>query len=571
MKKLKQVISVLLVPALLTGAVSCGQNNANQDADIQAAITQNVGQNVYYETNAPMEEAEKIAYDAAMNAENEAASAAASEAASKAEAAAKAAAEAVSKAQSMVASAAYAAAVTFMQPGSQQSSDYGRLIENPFISTADNAISTFSADVDTASYTYFRKLMSYDWKLDEIIRQAGSSIRTEEMINYFDYNYADPIDGNLFGIKSQVGPCPWNEDAVLLQLGLKADDAVTSKGNNLVFLIDVSGSMRTEDKLPLLKTAFTYLTETLTSDDVVSIVTYSGKESVVLEGCKGTYTARILGAVNALEANGSTNGQAGLQKAYEIAAQYYIEGGNNRIILASDGDLNVGIRSPEELKQFVEEKRDAGIYLTTLGFGTGNYRDANMETLADHGNGVYHYIDGASEAEKIFGTDLLSTLYTVAEDVKMQITFNQQAVAEYRLVGYENRLLNEEDFEDDTKDAGEVGAGHTVTVCYELILTEEAKSASVMTAADLAIRYKYPGESESRLITGDIDIGSSVPAVDDDFVFIAAVAEFSMILHQSEYTEQAAIGRISETLRDLQLDDVYKQEFRELVSKLAQK
>ncbi len=448
--------------------------------------------------------------------------------------------------------------------------DYGKVIENPFISTAEYNVSTFSADVDTASYTYFRKLMSYDWSLEEIIREAGSAIRTEEMINYFDYDYADPIDGLMFGIKAQVGPCPWNEDAALLQLGLKANDAVSTQGNNLVFLIDVSGSMNSDDKLPLLKTAFTYLTESLTSEDTVSIVTYSGQESVLLEGCKGTYTDRILKAVNSLGAGGSTNGQAGLQKAYEIAAKYYIKGGNNRIILASDGDLNVGIRSPEELKQFVAEKRDAGIYLTTLGFGTGNYRDANMEALADNGNGVYHYIDGASEAEKIFGTDLLSTLYTVAEDVKMQLTFNQAAVAKYRLVGYENRLLNEEDFEDDTKDAGEVGAGHTVTVCYELILTEEAKSAPVITVADLDIRYKHPGESESRLISGDIGIGSTVPVADDaDFVFIAAVAEFSMILHESEYTDAESLQRIYEALKSLKLDDPYKKEFRDLIAKLV--
>jgi len=581
MKKTK-LLSVFLSAALLLGLTACGHSAPNAESvyadDVLPDAVKNSCDDVVISSTASAKE-NSSEYDAALQS-SAAAEKAEQEAAlqyAQAEAAAKYAAEAASAASKAAASAMYIVPVEPpVIPGQippfvgQKPENYGKLIENPFIGTADNNISTFSADVDTASYTYFRKLMSYDWKLEEIIRQAGSAIRTEEMINYFDYNYADPIDGYLFGVKSQVGPCPWNEDAVLLQLGLKADEAVSTKGNNLVFLIDVSGSMRSEDKLPLLKTAFTYLTETLSSDDVVSIVTYSGQERVVLEGCKGTYTDQILKAVNNLESGGSTNGQAGLQKAYEIAAKYYIEGGNNRIILASDGDLNVGIRSPEELKQFVSEKRDAGIYLTTLGFGTGNYRDANMEALADNGNGSYHYIDGASEAEKIFGTDLLSTLYTVAEDVKMQLTFNQAAVAKYRLVGYENRLLNEEDFEDDTKDAGEVGAGHTLTVCYELILTEEAKSAPVITAANLDIRYKYPGESQSQLMSGDIDIGTSVPAADDaDFAFIAAVAEFSMILHESEYTDEASLGRIYETLKLLKLEDPYQREFRDLVAKLA--
>ncbi len=449
--------------------------------------------------------------------------------------------------------------------------EYGKLIENPFISTAENKVSTFSADVDTASYTYFRKLMGYGWSLSEIIAQAGSSIRTEEMINYFDYDYVEPGEGQLFGVKTQIAPCPWNEDAVLMQLGLKADEMISTKGNNLVFLIDVSGSMRSDDKLPLLQTAFTYLTETLSSDDIVSIVTYSGREAVLLEGCKGTYTDQILKAVNSLDANGSTNGQAGLQKAYEIAAKYLIEGGNNRIILASDGDLNVGIRNPDELKAFVEEKRDAGIYLTTLGFGTGNYRDANMEALADNGNGVYHYIDCAAEAEKIFGDDLLSTLYTVAEDVKMQITFDPQYVREYRLVGYENRLLNEEDFEDDTKDAGEVGAGHTLTVCYELVLTENAATPTAeMELMKLAIRHKAPGEDVSQLNEYPVTGASYTATPDNDFKFICAVAELSMILHASEYTSPENLAAIRDELAALPLgDDMYKEAFRDMVAKLV--
>jgi hypothetical protein len=254
--------------------------------------------------------------------------------------------------------------------------------------------------------------------------------------------------------------------------------------------------MRSSDKLGLLKKAFTYLTENIGNDDVISIVTYAGGERVVLEGCSGAKKAKILTAVNSLEANGSTNGEAGLKKAYQIAEKYYIEGGNNRIIMASDGDLNVGISSVDGIKKLVEEKRDAGVFMSVLGFGTGNYKDDKMETIADCGNGVYYYIDSEIEAEKIFGAELFSTLYTVAKDVKLQLTFNPEYITAYRLVGYENRMLANEDFENDTKDAGEVGAGHQVTVCYELCLTEAAMTEGA-NWLELAVNYKLPDETVS--------------------------------------------------------------------------
>lgn len=455
--------------------------------------------------------------------------------------------------------------------------DYGKFIENKFIKTEDADVSTFSADVDTASYAYFRKLVNQGYSLKELISFAGQSVRTEEMLNYFSYEYSAPEEGQLFGVNSYITGCPWNSDAVLLTLGLRADDAVASKGNNLVFLIDVSGSMRSSDKLELLKTAFTYLTEQLTENDTVSIVTYSGREAVVLTGCPGNKTEKILSAVRNLEASGSTNGQAGLEKAYSLAADYFIEGGNNRIIMASDGDLNVGISSAEELKKFVETKRDQGIYLSVLGFGTGNYRDSNMEALADNGNGVYYYIDGAAEAEKIFGQDLLGTLYTVAEDVKLQITFDKTYVESYRLVGYENRLLEKEDFEDDTKDAGDVGAGHTVTVCYELILTEAVESSISVTGGEipeqqwmtLAVRHKAPGETQSQL--NEYSIGSKqYGGATDDIKFMCAVIETAMLLHESEYLVDISLENIISSLDGLDLSgDAYKEEFRELLKKLA--
>lgn len=443
-----------------------------------------------------------------------------------------------------------------------------KFIENQFIKVSENDVSTFSADVDTASYTYFRKMVSQGYSLEDIISMAGVSMRTEEMLNYFSYDYKAPEAGQLFGVNSFITDCPWNSDAVLLTLGLRADDAVESAGNNLVFLIDVSGSMRSADKLELLKTSFRYLTEQLTEKDTVSIVTYSGNERVVLTGCPGSQKQRILTAVDSLEAGGATNGQAGLQKAYSIAADYFIEGGNNRIIMASDGDLNVGISSAEELKSYVETKRDQGIYLSVLGFGTGNYRDANMEAIANNGNGVYYYIDGAAEAEKIFGNDLLGTLYTVAKDVKLQLTFDPAYVDSYRLVGYENRLLNKEDFEDDTKDAGEVGAGHTVTVCYELILTDAASEVGDPWIK-LAVRHKAPDAVKSQLNEYFIGNDDYKRPATDDVKFMCAVIETAMLLHRSEYLEGVTLKDIIKDLDALDLSgDYYKAEFRDILKKL---
>lgn len=447
----------------------------------------------------------------------------------------------------------------------------GSFIENEFINVADEPVSTFSADVDTASYSYFRKLVSQGLGINEIINYAGSSVRTEEMINYFKYDYTQPTDGELFGITAKAAPCPWNQDAVLFMLGLQAETAVNASGNNLVFLIDVSGSMMSDDKLPLLKKAFTKLTEQLGEDDIVSIVTYSGKEKVVLDGCEGTKTTDILKAVNALKASGSTNGEAGLRMAYDIAKKHYITGGNNRIIMASDGDLNVGMSSAADLEEYVSEKRSEGIYISVLGFGTGNYRDANMEAIADNGNGIYYYIDGETEANKVFGTDLLGTLYTVAEDVKLQLTFDPEHVSSYRLVGYENRLLDNEDFEDDTKDAGEVGAGHSVTVCYELILTEGAMTDDGEWMK-LAIRYRLPSDTESTLREYSIDRSVYTDAADDEFKFVCAVIETAMIIHRSPYIDELGIGDVLTLLSTLDLtSDQYKTEFADIVRTLVMK
>lgn len=440
------------------------------------------------------------------------------------------------------------------------------LLKGSFTSTADQPFSTFSADVDTASYTYFRKLANAGYGFMQL-QNSGNNFRIEEFINYFKYDVEQPKDGELFGVRTEIVPCPWENGNLLFRVTLQAEEAKPSAGNNLVFLIDVSGSMTSQDKLPLLKKAFSYLVGNLGANDTISIVTYSGREEVVLEGCNGLQTDRIMNAINSLKASGSTNGEAGLTMAYRIAEAQFIEGGNNRIIMASDGDLNVGISSSSELKNYIEQKRDQGVYLSVLGFGTGNYRDANMEALADNGNGVYYYIDGESEAEKVFGTDLAGTMYAVANDVKLQVEFDPEMVESYRLVGYDNRVLDKEDFENDAKDAGDVGASHQVTVVYEIkpIFKSGPVKTTMMT---LRVRYKNPGESLSLL--NEYAIAPNVSEASEDMRFITAVIETVALMNNRDYKGDITVESIYGELLELRLEDAYKTEFRELVEKLVQ-
>ena len=444
--------------------------------------------------------------------------------------------------------------------------DKPSFIENPFISTEKNNISTFSADVDTASYTYFRKMVGRGYNLQQLIN-SGAAFRTEDFINYFRYDVPTPVEDELFGVETELSACPWNEESLILRLTLQAEKAVNAGSNNLVFLIDVSGSMSSTDKLPLLKKAFSYLVANLDADDTVSIVTYSGREDVVLDGASGIETNKIMNAINNLDASGSTNGEAGLTMAYQIAEKHFKADGNNRIIMASDGDLNVGISSQAELTAYIEEKREQGVYLSVLGFGTGNYQDAKMEALADNGNGVYYYIDGETEAEKVFGTDLLGTLYTVAEDVKLQLEFNPARVESYRLVGYENRTMANEDFENDAKDAGEVGASHQVTVCYEIKLKENCEIEENASFITLRVRYKNPGEEMSLL--NEYQISDAVSDMSDDQRFVLSVIELCMMLHKSEYIGDTTFESIVAELNSLELTDPYKIEFRELLRGLT--
>lgn len=458
--------------------------------------------------------------------------------------------------------------------------EYSTLEENPYMSVALSPLSTFSADVDTASYANLRRMITSGYTAADI---PSGAVRTEEMLNYFTYDYNGPKKGEPFGVTATISPCPWNENAELLVLGLQTEaiDFSEAPDSNLVFLIDVSGSMYDENKLPLLKQAFGLLIDNLGEKDRVSIVTYASYNEVVLEGVPGSEKDTILDALNGLEAGGSTNGGEGIMTAYALAEKYFIKGGNNRIILATDGDLNVGITSQSDLHDLVEEKRETGVFLSVLGFGMGNYSDTRMETLADYGNGNYAYIDSLSEARKVLVEEMGATLVTVAKDVKLQIEFNPAVVSEYRLIGYENRTMAAEDFDNDEKDAGEIGAGHSVTVVYEIITCDNAESSGNelryqnTQLSDLAlnsdewmtlsIRYKEPDGDTSKLLEYPIGADDYTEKPSDDFVFAAAVAEFSMALRGSEYLGDGSYEDILDMLDDIDLDDEYKEEFYNLV------
>ncbi len=458
--------------------------------------------------------------------------------------------------------------------------EYSTVEENPFMSVALSPLSTFSADVDTASYANLRRMIQSGYTVDDI---PSGAVRTEEMLNYFTYDYDGPKKDEPFGVTATISECPWNENAELLVLGLQTEeiDFSDAPDSNLVFLIDVSGSMYDQNKLPLLKQAFELLIDNLGEKDSVSIVTYASYNEVVLEGVPGSEKDTILEALNGLEAGGSTNGGEGIITAYELAEEYFIEGGNNRVILATDGDLNVGMTSESELHDLVEEKRESGVFLSVLGFGTGNYSDTRMETLADYGNGNYAYIDSISEARKVLVEEMGATLVTVAKDVKLQIEFNPAVVAEYRLIGYENRTMAAEDFDNDEKDAGEIGAGHSVTVVYEIVTCENAKedddelryqntqlSEVALNSNEwmtLSVRYKEPDEDTSKLLEYPIGADNYTQTPSDDFIFAAAVAEFSMALRGSEYLGDGSYEDILDMLEDIKLDDEYKEEFYNLV------
>ncbi len=462
--------------------------------------------------------------------------------------------------------------------------EYSALEEPGFKAVANDPLSTFSADVDTASYSNLRRMIEDGYTLMEIPEGA---VRIEEMLNYFSYDYKLPEKKEPFGVTTVIGDCPWNQEAKLLQIGLKTQEIDFSEApdSNLVFLLDVSGSMYTDDKLPLLQKALRMLVQELGGKDTVSIVTYAGEDCVVLEGESGSHQEEIIAAVSALEAGGSTNGADGIETAYELAERYFIKGGNNRVILATDGDLNVGPSSESELDALIKEKKASGVYLTVLGFGTGNIKDNKMETLADHGNGNYAYIDSVGEAKKVLVEQMGATLVTVAKDVKLQVEFNPAYIKGYRLLGYENRALATEDFDDDTKDAGEIGAGHMVTALYEIVPVDskqeipETKLKYQESQTDtgvkngewlnLKIRYKEPEEQESILKEYPVKEEDYAKEPSEDFYFAAAVAEFGLILRDSAYKGEASFENVRALLKKVDTDeDDYKDEFVYLVKKL---
>ena len=514
-----------------------------------------------------------------------------------------------------------------VQPGSDpemNTENYAAIEERGFVSPLAEALSTFSADVDTASWSNIRRFLNMGMAV------PADAVRVEEMINYFPYGYEGPVDDTPFAVHPELGTCPWNTSHLLMRIGIQGRriDKAALPSSNLVFLLDVSGSMDDPLKLPLVKSAFSLLVEQLKPTDRVSIVTYAGADQVVLEGASGEDRARIQAAINDLAAGGSTAGAQGIITAYQLAERNFLEGGNNRVILATDGDFNVGISSDGELKRLIEREREKGVFLSVLGFGTGNLKDSRMESLADNGNGNYAYIDSLNEARKVLVGEMGGTLFTIAKDVKFQVEFNPAMVKGYRLIGYENRMLAAEDFNNDAKDAGDIGAGHSVTALYELIPATsdeavpgvdglkyqntgtgaaETTSAVIVTDAEgeadsaegetgsaegesgsaegesgsvavkpsasrewmtVKIRYKAPDDATSRLLEIPIPEEALSARVSDDFTFQAAVAEAGLVLRGSAYASQATMDHaVSLATSVLGADEGgYRSEFVALMS-----
>jgi len=499
------------------------------------------------------------------------------------------------------------------EDGRWSTETYDHIVENPFLAVTHNRLSTFSIDVDTASYANMRRF------LNQGQLPPPDAVRIEELVNYFDYDYPLPTGSDPFSVSVDVADCPWKTDHLLARIGIKGQEFAPEERPpaNLVFLIDVSGSMQSPNKLALLKQAMRMLVDELAYDDYVAMAVYAGASGLVLPSTSCDSKGVILNALDRLRAGGSTNGGAGIQLAYDTAVDNFIEGGINRVILATDGDFNVGTTSQGELVRMIEEKAKSGVFLSVLGFGMGNYKDSTLEKLADKGNGNYAYIDTLNEAQKVLVDQMGGTLFTIAKDVKIQIEFNPAEVNAYRLIGYENRMLRAEDFNDDTKDAGEIGAGHTVTAFYEIVpagvdidlpdvdplkyqgaptggsLDDEgprglkpaaqdsdsipagrngesvaaAQSGELMT---VKLRYKEPDGDTSKLIEVVARDGGSVfDDMSDDFVFGASVASFGMLLRGSQYSGDFTFDAVRETASTALGEDPfgYRTEFVALVEK----
>ncbi len=460
---------------------------------------------------------------------------------------------------------------------------YAEITENPFLETSRAPLSTFSIDVDTASYANVRRY------LNDGRRPPKDAVRIEELINYFEYDYPQPIGNVPFSVNTEVATTPWNAKHKIVRIGLQGKKVSLDNvpPSNLVFLLDVSGSMNAPDKLPLLKEGLRMMVNQLSPNDRVAIAVYAGSSGLVLPSTPVSQKGEILAALDNLKAGGSTNGGEGIRLAYAVALNNFIQGGNNRVILATDGDFNVGLSGDEQLVKLIEEKRKSGVFLSLFGFGSGNLNDSMMEKLSNAGNGNYAYIDSREEAKKALGQQVAGTLYTIAKDVKIQVEFNPALVAGYRLIGYENRMLADKDFNDDKKDAGEIGAGHSVTALYEIIPAgqtienpgvDELKYSKVEPSdtrfsnelMTVKLRYKQPDGDESQLLTlGVLDKNAPIETASDNLKFAAAVAEFGLILRDSRYKGTANFENIYSLANSSLGSDLknYRGEFIQLVGK----
>ena len=466
----------------------------------------------------------------------------------------------------------------------EEDENYARITENQFQNVAVNPLSTFSIDVDKAAYSNIRRFINNGKEV------PVDAVKIEEMINYFDYDYPQPTNEHPFSVNTEVAQTPWNVDTKLVRIGLQGKEYLNEElpASNLTFLIDVSGSMSAGNKLPLLKSAFKLLVNQLREKDRVSIVVYAGAAGVVLEPTSGNNKEKIMSALNNLEAGGSTAGGAGIQLAYKLAEKHFKKTGNNRVILATDGDFNVGLSSDKDMEDLIVEKRESGVFLSVLGFGMGNYMDSKLETLADKGNGNHGYIDTMQEAQKLFGKEFGGTLFTIAKDVKLQVEFNPKKVKSYRLIGYENRLLADEDFIDDTKDAGELGSGHKVTALYEIVEvgvatdyvkeTHDLKYTEVVSGDKFSdelftvkFRYKKPdGNKSIELVHVQ---NSNTQEMSKDFQFSAAVALFGQQLRKSAFNNKASFNDVivlAEKGRGVDKNG-YRAEFIRLVKSINEK
>lgn len=461
---------------------------------------------------------------------------------------------------------------------------YDKITENRFLKVTDNPLSTFSIDVDAASYSNIRRFLNQGQ-----LPPAGA-VRIEEMVNYFTYQYPQPVKNEPFSINTEISDAPWNKDHKLVLIGLQGKKIPMENlpASNLVFLIDVSGSMQDPLKLPLVKASMKMLVDQLREEDKISMVVYAGAAGLVLEPTSGSEKTKIKDAIDKLEAGGSTAGGAGIKLAYKTARENFVKGGNNRVILCTDGDFNVGESSDDAMERLIEQERKSGVFLTVLGYGMGNYQDAKMQKLADKGNGNHAYIDGISEAKKVLVNEFGGTLFTIAKDVKLQVEFNPAKVQGYRLIGYENRMLAKEDFNDDKKDAGELGSGHTVTALYEVIpvgvksdflqkvdslkyqknttpLISSSQTDEILT---VKFRYKAPDGDVSKLIEHPVlDKQVALAKTSDNFRFAAAVAQFGLLLRESAYKSASSYDNVLNLARKAKGYDEegYRSEFVRLV------